>query len=75
MKRLLSVFAVMMLMAMSAKAYDFKYLAFEKTDGNVLFFGVEDVVINRSEGMLVISAGGAVTQLNVNELTKMYCRS
>lgn len=72
MKKFLLAVTVMALTFSNANAYDFKYLAFEKSDGQVLRFSVEDVVIQQTNGTLVVTAGGVDTPLDVSELAKMY---
>ncbi|MGN1376493.1 MAG: hypothetical protein ACI4V5_08050 [Prevotella sp.] len=72
MKKILFVVAVMTIIAVNAHAYDYKYLAFEKSDGHVLCFDVEDIVIQQTEGTLVVKVGGVDTPLNVSELKRMF---
>lgn len=58
--------------AMTAQAYDYPYLTFQKTDGTVQSVAVDDLTIAVSDGQLVATNADGSQTFTLTELSKMY---
>lgn len=74
MKKLL--FSLLFIAAsLTANAYDYPYLAFEKSDGTVTTVAVESLTMTVSGGQLVATNGDGSLSFTLSELSKMYFSS
>lgn len=61
--------------AVGAKAYDYPYLVFQKTDGSIQSVSVEALTLTVEDGRIVVRNSEENTAFALTELSKMYFSS
>ena len=75
MKKTLIIFSVLVLQAVSVRAYDYPYLILSNVDGSIKSIGVESLTMTFENGLLMMQNEETNASFSLTELNKMFFAS
>lgn len=68
----LFLFLVMLMAGLTASAYEYPYLTFQRTDGSEQSVAVESLTLTMADGKLIAVNGNGTQTFTLSELGKMF---